>query len=134
MLLPSKRTYKWIVKTSLFARFLGVTTLAFAEQPYTNPPNRDVPAGGTRTPDQPGGAPRSEPGNQPTSNQPTPGGAPQEGQRAVYQAIFTPINRSLAGAVSGGTRIVVEKDNMGIYLQATGLAPNMMHEQAIHMG
>jgi len=38
----------------------------------------------------------------------------------------------MAGNVTGGTRIVVDGDNMGIYLQANGLAPQMMHQQFIH--
>src|SRR4051794_15021854 len=55
--------------------------------------------------------------------------------RQVYSVQLSPGNMDpTSGAASGFGRVVVEGDSLGVYLQLTGLAPGMRHQQHIHAG
>lgn len=86
--------------------------------------------GGSGTPTQTTGAAATP---SPTS---TSTGLPaQSTSRQVFTVALSPSNTDpLFGTASGFGRFVVDGDQFGAYLQLSGLAPGMMHEQHIHAG
>jgi len=55
-------------------------------------------------------------------------------QRTVYEVTLAPINSSVTPPASGTVRFVVDSDNIGVFVQASGLAPNVAHPMHIHAG
>lgn len=65
------------------------------------------------------------------SPSPLASATPLTSNRQVYFSQLSPQNGS---GVSGTAQIVVEGNQIGVFLQASGLAPNRMHAQHIHSG
>ncbi len=124
MSLANKNKYKWIWKGTLATSILSLAAIAFAQE---NMPN------------QPGTTPASRPGI--PSTRPSPSGTPSTtspsemvSQREVYEANLQSLNTNTATPVTGAVRFVVDGSNVGIDLQASGLAPDMAHIQNIRAG
>lgn len=79
-----------------------------------------------------GGAAPSPGPSASASASPSPG---QATQREVYTATLNPANPSAPyGSATGQVTLVVDGGQVGVFITASGLAPNVMHEQHIHSG
>lgn len=72
-----------------------------------------------------GGSPGASPSPSPSQS------LLQTTTREVYLAQLNPAPRA---AASGTAQIVIDGGQAGIFIQASGLAPNVLHEQHIHLG
>lgn len=68
----------------------------------------------------------------------SPSASPSAGQvfqREVYTATLSPANPNAPyGSATGQVTLVVDGGQVGVFIQANGLAPNIPHEQHIHAG
>jgi hypothetical protein len=85
---------------------------------------------------QTGGSPTPTPSGSPSvTPSPSASATPLTTSREVFVVTLSTANVDpLFGAASGFGRFTVDGDSFGAYLQLSGLAPGMMHEQTIHGG
>lgn len=114
--LPNRNT--WPLKTTLGIGALVLGGVVLAQQPDNT----------TGTP--------PEPSAQPSPSASAAGqGAQGTSSRQIYDINLTPANASAGSSVARGAgRIVVDGENMGVYLEVTGLDPGIVHLQHLHAG
>lgn len=59
--------------------------------------------------------------------------SPNATQRQVFNAQLNPVNPSISSA-KANARIIIEGNRAGIYIQGSGLSPQTVHMQHIHLG